>query len=103
MSSTVEEKRFKSRNVKSIPLRDELIKLARERGIAWSIINRKNKEELAKILDIELVYNPDWRPPPPPPPCQGRIIICLGYLQMKRKIIVAHVSSTARVSVSERP
>ena len=59
MSSTVEGKRFKSRNVKSISLRDELIKLARERGIAWSIINRKNKEELAKILDIELVYNPD--------------------------------------------
>ena len=48
MSFIVEEQKFKSRNVKSIPSRDELIRLTREGGLDWRITKGKNKEELAR-------------------------------------------------------
>ena len=43
-----------------------MIRLTRERGFDWRVTKGKDKEELAKFLGVDLVYNQDWRPPSSP-------------------------------------
>ena len=60
---------------KSLPTFRDLIEVARSRGIGWRDIKGKKKEELSKLLNIPLIYNPKYRREPPQRPSNDNLRI----------------------------
>ena len=54
------------RGAKPLPTSNDLIKVTRGRGISWRVIKGKKKEELSSILNIPLIFNPNYAEPRQP-------------------------------------
>ena len=58
---------------KSLPTFNDLTKVARSRRIGWGDIKRKRKEELSNLLNIPLIYNPNYEREPPQRPSKNNL------------------------------
>ena len=54
------------RGARSLPTFNDLIKVARSRRISWRDTKGKKKEELSNLLNILLIYNPNYVEPKAP-------------------------------------